>query len=63
MKTLKITLVAAIFCMTLTGLTIQNQNQNTNPNNEEQVSQKEDFTYAFQTKRHVKKGKEIPSNG
>ncbi|OBX23089.1 MULTISPECIES: hypothetical protein [Bizionia] len=61
MKTLKITLVAAIFCLTLTGLTIQKET--TNPNNEEQVSQKEDFTYAFQTKRHVKKGTKVPSNG
>tara|TARA_R100001377_G_scaffold59776_1_gene36079 strand:- start:325 stop:510 length:186 start_codon:yes stop_codon:yes gene_type:complete len=61
MKTLKITLVAFIFCMTLTGLTIQNENSN--PNNEEQVSQKEDFTYAFQAKRHIRRGSAVPTNG
>lgn len=61
MKTLKITLVAAIFCMTLTGLTIQNDN--TNPKNQDEVTQKDDFTYAFQTKRHVKKGSQVPTQG
>ena len=61
MKTLKITLVAAVFCMTLTGLTVQKTS--TNPNNLEDVSQQDDFKYAFQTKRHVKKAKEVPEQG
>ncbi|MGY0391595.1 hypothetical protein ACW5R3_03400 [Bizionia sp. KMM 8389] len=61
MKTLKITLVAAIFCITLTGLTIKKET--TNPTQEETVSKKEDFSYVFQAKRHVKKGRDVPSNG
>ncbi|EGV42184.2 hypothetical protein BZARG_593 [Bizionia argentinensis JUB59] len=67
MKTLKITFVAAIFCLTLTGLTIQKDiKTEANPktsNNDEQVSQKGDFNYAFQVNRHVKKGKDIPAHG
>ncbi|TYB79076.1 hypothetical protein [Bizionia myxarmorum] len=62
MKTLKITLVAAIFCMTLTGLTLQSKTT-TPDTTEETVSEKDDFTYAFQTKRHVKRGKDVPTNG
>ncbi len=61
MKTLKITLVAAIFCMTLTGLTIQKDNSNST--NQEEVTQQDDFDYAFQTKRHVKKGAQVPTQG
>ena len=62
MKTLKITLLAAIFCTTLTGLNIE-KNSVTEPV-QDQVSEQEDFNFVFTTKRHVKKGKgSVPSNG
>ncbi|MFD2551160.1 hypothetical protein ACFSQP_04965 [Bizionia sediminis] len=61
MKTFKIILVAAIFCMTLTGLTVKKAD--TSSNNVEEVSQQDDFTYAFKVKRHVKKAKDVPEQG
>lgn len=63
MKTLKITLLAAIFCTTLTGLSINSDTSNTEPVNE-QVTESDDFTYDFVVNRHVKKGENsVPSNG
>ena len=61
MKTLKITLLAAVFCTTLTGLSIKSDVPTTEPK-QEKVTNQEDFSYAFAVKRHVRKG-EIPSNG
>lgn len=61
MKTLKITLLAAVFCTTLTGLSIKSEVPSTEPT-QEKVTTQEDFTYAFTVKRHVKRG-EVPSNG
>ncbi len=61
MKTLKITLLAAIFCTTLTGLSIQND-PNTDPIQDE-LSKKDEFSHVFTTKRHVRKGGSVPSNG
>lgn len=62
MKTLKITLLAALFCTTLTGLSIKGDT-NTDPI-KEQITKKDEFTYVFTTKRHVKKGATgVPSNG
>ena len=55
MKTLKITLLAAVFCTTLTGLSIKSDVPTTEPK-QEKVTSQEDFTYAFAVKRHVKKG-------
>ena len=61
MKTLKITLLAAIFCTTLTGLSIKSDVPTTEPV-EEKVTNAEDFSYVFAVKRHVRKGT-VPSNG
>lgn len=62
MKTLKITLLAALFCTTLTGLSVIGDT-NTDPIKEE-ITKKDEFTHVFTTKRHVKKGKQsVPSNG
>ncbi|WP_250433230.1 hypothetical protein [Hanstruepera flava] len=61
MKTLKITLLAAIFCTTLTGLNIKSD-INSEPV-QEHVTEQEDFNFAFTNKRHVKRKGEVPSNG
>lgn len=62
MKTLKITLVAAIFCLTLTGL--NNTNDLDKKTNKENVTESNEFTYSFATQSHVKKGEiGVPSNG
>jgi hypothetical protein len=60
MKTLKITLLAAIFCTTLTGLSVKGDT-NTDPI-KEQITKKDEFSYSFTVKRHVRKG-QVPSNG
>ncbi|WP_104735418.1 hypothetical protein [Hanstruepera ponticola] len=63
MKTLKITLLAAVFCTTLTGLSIKSDVTTTEPK-QEKVTNQEDFTYAFAVKRHIKKKEgTVPSNG
>ena len=64
MKTLKITLLAAVFCTTLTGLSIKSDVPTTEPK-QEKVTTQEDFSIVFTTKRHVNKGEatSVPSNG
>ena len=61
MKTLKITLLAAIFCTTLTGLHIE-KDSIVEPA-QDQVSEQEDFNLVFTTKRHIKRKGGVPSNG
>ncbi len=64
MKTLKITLLAVVFCTTLTGLSIKTDVPTTEPK-QEKVTTQEDFSLVFTSKRHVKKGQvsSVPSNG
>ncbi|GAA3774332.1 MULTISPECIES: hypothetical protein [Corallibacter] len=59
MKTLKITLLAIVFGVTLTGL----KSNNDDFSEKDKASKTTKVDYNFAVKRHVKKGQTVPTQG
>jgi hypothetical protein len=62
MKSLTITLLVALFCVTVSGVNLKDTVE-TNPTKEQTVSNGTNFEYNFEVNRHVRKGDTVPSNG
>jgi len=62
MKSLTITLLVALFCVTVSGVNLQ-ETTVTKTTKEKIVSNVDNFKYNFEVNRHVKKGQALPSNG
>jgi len=62
MKSLTITLLVALFCVTVSGVNLKDTVE-TEPIKEKNISSVDKFEYSFEVNRHVKKGQEVPSNG
>ena len=61
MKSLTITLLVALFCVTVSGVNLQDTKV-TKPTKENNISKVDNFKYNFEVNRHVKRGG-LPSNG
>ncbi|MFL0353830.1 hypothetical protein [Xanthomarina sp. GH4-25] len=62
MKSLTITLLVALFCVTVSGVNLKDTVV-TNPTKKQTVSSTDNFEYNFEVNRHVKKGRGVPSQG
>ncbi|TYA53060.1 hypothetical protein [Formosa maritima] len=62
MKSLTITLLVALFCVTVSGINLQ-ETTVAKTTKEKTISKTDNFEYNFEVNRHVKKGQSLPSNG
>ena len=62
MKSLSITLLAAFFCVTVSGVNPEKAEVNKS-SKETVISKKANVEYSFEVNRHVRPGGGVPSNG
>lgn len=62
MKSLTITLLVALFCVTVSGVNLKDTAP-TKISKENNISSVDNFEYNFEVNRHVKKGTSLPSQG
>ncbi len=62
MKSPRITLLVALFCVTVSGVNLQDT-VTTKLSKETTISNGTNFEYNFEVNRHIKKGDGVPSNG
>ncbi|GGG39776.1 hypothetical protein [Bizionia arctica] len=62
MKSLTITLLVVLFCVTVSGVNLQDP-VITKPTKEKNISSVDNFKYNFEVNRHVKKGVKVPEQG
>lgn len=61
MKSLTITLLAAFFCVTVSGINPKNT-EVTNNSDRTTISKETNVKYSFELNRHIKKGVKVPTN-
>ncbi|MCX7550964.1 hypothetical protein [Xanthomarina sp. F2636L] len=62
MKSLIITLLVALFCVTVSGVNLKDT-AITKTTKEKTISSSDNFEYNFEVNRHVRKGKVVPTQG